>query len=66
MLHQSEAAIQMAFQRIASQSKLNLLRDGLHLFMHHFVLRNAEKMDNPEESDKLRQRIRMVEQVLSL
>ena len=64
LLHQSDMSVQAAFTKIATQSKLRLLKEGLTLFMHHFVMKNVEKMD-PDQAKKLQERIDMVQSILS-
>ena len=64
LLHQSDISVQAAFTKIATQSKLHLLKEGLTLFMHHFVMKNVEKMDSGQ-AEKLQERINMVQRILS-
>ena len=65
LLHPSQTDVQTVFLRIANQSKLTVLKGGLQLFMHHFVLRNAEKNES-EELQKLRERIQIADHALNL
>ncbi len=64
LLHPSENSIKSAFMRIGS-SKFGLLKEGLVLFMHHFLMKNTEKM-NACDAEKLRDRIHMIEQSLGV
>lgn len=50
--------------RIGS-SKFGLLKEGLVLFMHHFLMKNTEKM-NACDAEKLKDRIQMIEQTLGV
>ncbi|KAI9555981.1 hypothetical protein GHT06_018539 [Daphnia sinensis] len=60
LLHPSEAAVKSAFGCLVSP-KLGLLKDGLVLFMHHFLLKNMEKM-SLSDGEKLKNRIQMVQE----
>jgi hypothetical protein len=42
-------------------SKYGLLREGLLLFMHHFLMKNMEKMDE-NDAEMLKSRIQMVQE----
>lgn len=64
LLHQSDITVQAAFMKIAQQSKYHLLKEGLTLFMHHFVMKNVEKME-PGQAQKLQERIDAVQRILS-
>ncbi|XP_057377394.1 nucleolar MIF4G domain-containing protein 1-like [Daphnia carinata] len=60
LLHPSETAVKSAFGCLVSP-KLGLLKDGLILFMHHFLMKNMEKM-SVSDGDKLRSRIQIVQE----
>ena len=64
LLHDSEETCIQVFSRISVGKKLNLLRESLRLFMHHFMLKNAEKFTD-EVAEKLRERIKIAETALS-
>ena len=65
LLHPSEAAVQSAFLQIAGKEKLSVLKEGLALFMHHFVDKNANKLHG-EQAGQLRQRVQLAQQALQL
>lgn len=65
LLHPSEAAVQSAFLQIAGKEKLSVLKEGLTLFMHHFVDKNADKLHG-EQAGQLRQRVQLAQQALQL
>ncbi|XP_046462313.1 nucleolar MIF4G domain-containing protein 1-like [Daphnia pulex] len=60
LLNPSENAVKSVFASIGS-SKYGLLREGLLLFMHHFLMKNMEKMDE-NDAEMLRSRIQMVQE----
>jgi len=63
-MHTSETAVQTLFIRLG-QSKSTLLKEGLSLFIHHFLMKNTEKMDDAT-AVKLKQRVKMAEQALAV
>ncbi|XP_054712602.1 nucleolar MIF4G domain-containing protein 1-like isoform X2 [Uloborus diversus] len=64
LLHDSEETCCAVFKRIAPAKNLSLLREGLRLFMHHFLLSNQSKFE-PEVSEKLSDRIKLAESALN-
>lgn len=64
LLDDNEENCTRAFTRIAKSDSLNLLRESLKLFMHHFVLRNKTKLE-PEVASKLEARIELAESALN-
>uniref|UniRef100_A0A0P5DIJ3 Nucleolar MIF4G domain-containing protein n=1 Tax=Daphnia magna TaxID=35525 RepID=A0A0P5DIJ3_9CRUS len=60
LLHPSETAVKSAFGCLVSP-KLGLLKDGLILFMHHFLMKNMGKM-SVSDGEKLRNRIQIVQE----
>lgn len=64
LLHDSEETCVQVFKRISVGKNLNLLRESLRLFMHHFLLKNTEKF-SPEVAEKLTERIKLAENALS-
>ena len=67
LLNQEDYVIQRVFSRIAPLPKLSMLRDGLKLFMQHFLLRPLKnKADNdPAEVTELENRIQIAERALN-
>ncbi|KAJ4449006.1 hypothetical protein ANN_00398 [Periplaneta americana] len=61
LLHDSQEAVQEVFQRVAVSSKLHVFREGIRLFIHHFLLRNMSEAD----SEVLHQRAKMADKILS-
>lgn len=59
-MNPSETAVKTVFARIGS-SKFGFLKEGLLLFMHHFLMKNMEKM-NWDDGEKLKSRIQMVQE----
>ena len=51
------------FARIAPLVKLKKLHEGLKLFMHHFLI--GKKKDGQDVNPVLRERVELVEEVLS-
>lgn len=49
LLSDDESVIVEVFSRIAKSEKLFLLREGLLLFLQHFVLKNIEKSGEASE-----------------
>lgn len=64
LLHESEETCAQAFKRISSGKNLNLLRESLRLFMHHFLLKNLEKY-SAEVAEKLQERVKLAESILT-
>lgn len=64
LLHDSEEVCIQVFKRISAGKNLNLLRESLRLFMHHFLLRNIEKY-TVDVREKLTERIKIAETSLS-
>ncbi|KFM59175.1 Nucleolar MIF4G domain-containing protein 1, partial [Stegodyphus mimosarum] len=64
LLHDSEEICTKVFERIAPAKNLNLLREGLKLFMHYFLLKNQAKYE-PEVAQKLQERVRLAEDALN-
>ncbi|XP_066301271.1 nucleolar MIF4G domain-containing protein 1-like [Branchiostoma lanceolatum] len=63
LLEREENTVQAIFTRVAKFPKLQQFRDGLRLFMSHFLMKKKSKMDN-ETAQKLRTRLRMAESTL--
>lgn len=64
LLHDSEETCVQVFKRISAGKNLNLLRESLRLFMHHFLLKNAQK-HSPDIAEKLTERVKIAEMALS-
>lgn len=47
------------FGRVSDNPKLGMLREGLKLFMTHFLLKNARAQKSPEEADLLKERVEL-------
>ena len=63
LLHKSEEEIQQAFQRVALSKNLHIFREGIRLFIHHFVLRNLQA-HSLESVKLLQQRTKMADRIL--
>ncbi|XP_078656265.1 nucleolar MIF4G domain-containing protein 1-like [Branchiostoma floridae x Branchiostoma belcheri] len=63
LLEQEENTVQAIFTRVAKFPKLQQFRDGLRLFMSHFLMKKRSKMED-EIAQKLRRRLRMAERAL--
>ncbi|KAI8515835.1 Nucleolar MIF4G domain-containing protein 1 [Branchiostoma belcheri] len=63
LLEQEENTVQAIFTRVAKFPKLQQFRDGLRLFMSHFLMKKRSKMED-EMAQKLRRRLRMAEAAL--
>ena len=60
-----QAVVEKSFQRIASPAHLQLLRDGLRLFLLHFLRRKSRNSDDAiANNDEFRQRLKLVEKLL--
>ncbi|XP_076349101.1 nucleolar MIF4G domain-containing protein 1 homolog [Tachypleus tridentatus] len=64
LLHDSEETCQSVFLRIAPAPKLKILREGLRLFMHHFLLRNKDRLTK-DIIPKLEIRVKLAEEALN-
>eukprot|EP00058_Branchiostoma_floridae_P020658 XP_002606148.1 hypothetical protein BRAFLDRAFT_126479 [Branchiostoma floridae] len=63
LLEPEENTVQAMFSRVAKFPKLQQFRDGLRLFMSHFLMKKKSKMGD-EIAQKLRTRLRMAERAL--
>ena len=63
LLHKSLEEVQQAFQRIAISKNLHIFREGIRLFIHHFLLRNLEN-HSLENVELLQQRAKMADKIL--
>ncbi|XP_048376309.1 nucleolar MIF4G domain-containing protein 1 [Stegostoma tigrinum] len=52
------------FQRISGISKLGMLREGLKLFLSHFLLKNASSLGSLEQANLLKARVDIAEKAL--
>ncbi|XP_078519388.1 nucleolar MIF4G domain-containing protein 1 [Lissotriton helveticus] len=60
LLMEAEAEeLSRIFGRVSDNPKLGMLREGLKLFMTHFLLKNARAQKTPEEADLLKERVEM-------
>ncbi|XP_077978502.1 nucleolar MIF4G domain-containing protein 1-like [Glandiceps talaboti] len=64
LLHTPKDASKAVFSRIASYPKLQPLRDGLRLFMHHFLLRQKHKMSEESSIGKLKAMVTVAEEAM--
>ena len=58
------AVIEKCFQRITSSAHLQLLREGLRLFLLHFLKRKSQNDDYVADDDEFRQRLKLAEILL--
>lgn len=56
--------IAMVFQRISGIPALAMLREGLNLFISHFLLKNASNLSSSEQVNLLKERIAIAEKAL--
>jgi len=70
------AVVEKSFQRITSSTQLQTLRDGLRLFLLHFLQRKRRSrrvqddddddvVDDVANDDELRQRLKLAEKLLA-
>ncbi|XP_010226161.1 PREDICTED: nucleolar MIF4G domain-containing protein 1 [Tinamus guttatus] len=52
------------FGRISENPKLGMLREGLKLFLSHFLLKNVEAHKSGEEADLLKERVELASKAL--
>ncbi|XP_068002114.1 nucleolar MIF4G domain-containing protein 1 isoform X1 [Melanerpes formicivorus] len=52
------------FLRVSDNPKLGLLREGLKLFLNHFLLKNVQTQTSPEEASLLKERIELATKAL--
>ncbi|KAM8810467.1 nucleolar MIF4G domain-containing protein 1 [Eudromia elegans] len=52
------------FGRVSENPKLGMLREGLKLFLSHFLLKNAEAHKSGEEADLLKERVELASKAL--
>ncbi|XP_067871109.1 nucleolar MIF4G domain-containing protein 1 [Heterodontus francisci] len=52
------------FQRISGTPKLAMLREGLKLFITHFLLKNASSLGTAEQANLLKERVDIAEKAL--
>jgi len=63
--NRSQNIVEKTFQRIASSAHLQLLRDGLRLFLLHFLKRKSQpNVDDVANDDEFRQRLKLAENIL--
>ncbi len=53
LLADDEHVVADIFSRISKSEKLFMLREGLLLFLHHFVLKNVKKIGTDDRKEKL-------------
>ncbi|XP_069067249.1 nucleolar MIF4G domain-containing protein 1 isoform X2 [Pleurodeles waltl] len=60
LLMEAEAEeLSRIFARVSDNPKLGMLREGLKLFITHFLLKNARVQKSPEEADLLEERVEL-------
>lgn len=64
LLTDSEDTMVGAFGRIAGSKALKMFREGLRLFLHHFVLRNSKDMAGTDMA-LLTTRVKLADSALS-
>lgn len=66
LLTEDQSRCEAVFHRIALSPQLHLFREGLRLFINHFVLRKGSKKSLPEQDFALlKDRARTVDKALS-
>jgi len=53
-----------AFQAVSESPKLNLFREGLRLFMQHFLIKQSSKLSESVDKELMKKRIRLSETAL--
>lgn len=69
LMTSDEDVCKQIFVRIAPSAKLKGFKDGIRLFMHHFLVRGASKGKGAlpaDEIELLRTRVQMVDQILEV
>ncbi|XP_013365124.1 PREDICTED: nucleolar MIF4G domain-containing protein 1 [Chinchilla lanigera] len=56
--------LSLIFSRVSGNPKLGVLREGLKLFISHFLLRPTQAPRSPEEAGTLRERVALATQAL--
>ncbi|XP_034936056.1 nucleolar MIF4G domain-containing protein 1 [Chelonus insularis] len=65
LLHDNTEACLQVFERIPTSPQLQMLREGLRLFINHFLLKNVDSKSFPEqETKKLVERGEIVDKIL--
>lgn len=64
LLHDSERDIEAVFIKAAKSPNLHLFREGIRLFMQHFMLKNKDKLPQ-QVHEKLQARIQTVDNLLT-
>ncbi|XP_043276186.1 nucleolar MIF4G domain-containing protein 1 [Venturia canescens] len=65
LLHDTEEACLHVFERISISPQLKTFREGLRLFINHFLIKNAElRTISAKEVDKLKKRGELVDRIL--
>lgn len=65
LLHENEEASLQVFERISLSSQLKTFREGLRLFINHFLIKNAESRTISEkELAKLKERGELADRML--
>ncbi|KAG1656332.1 Nucleolar MIF4G domain-containing protein 1 [Nymphon striatum] len=64
LLHDSETACQEVFQKVPPSPKFRMFREGLRLFIRHFVLRNKETLTSEDLVNKLEYRCDLADAAL--
>jgi nucleolar MIF4G domain-containing protein 1 len=62
---QPEHVMRDVFLRISSLPKLQVLREGIKLFMRHFLLRGSKKTLEPDARLRLEEAINIAEKALT-
>lgn len=65
LLHENTEACVQAFERISVSPQLKAFREGLRLFINHFLVKNAEsRVTLKEDITKLKNRAELVDRIL--
>jgi hypothetical protein len=51
---------------VSEPPKLNIFREGVKLFFHHFLLKQKSKLDPSLDLQLLQRRVKLAEQALSV
>lgn len=64
LLFDDQEEVAAVFRKISNSNKLKVFREGLRLFLHHFVLRNV-KNATEENVKLLKERVDLADKALS-
>ena len=64
LLDKNTDEVMAIFEAIAEPPKLNLFRESLRLFMHHFLIKQSSKLSQDVDHDLMKERIKRAENVI--